>query len=94
MNTIVRKCVGKMKFLYRLAGCLPPAIKKTVPIACPVVQCYIDYGGSSWYAAMTWGDKNKLQIVQNKMGGFILDLRPKTHHMTDLTLRVPERARQ
>ncbi len=48
---------------------------------------------------MTQKAKNKLQIAQNKMVKFILDVQPKTHlrvdHMTDLNmLRVPERAKQ
>ncbi len=43
---------------------------------------------------MTQRDKNTLQIVQNKMVRFILDLQPRTHitveHMTELNiLRVP-----
>ncbi len=28
LDTIVRKCTGRVKFLYRQAGCLPKAIKR------------------------------------------------------------------
>ncbi len=43
--------------------------------------------------------KNKLQILQNKMIRFMLDLGPRTHtteeHMKDLNmLKIPNRAKQ
>ncbi len=60
-----------------------------------LVQSHLDYAISSWYAAMTQKAKTKLQIIQNKMTRFILDLGPRTHitteHMTGLTtLKIPE----
>ncbi len=97
LNTVVRKCTGRIKFLYRQAGCLPTSLKKT--LCQSLVQSHTDYAISSWYAAMTQRAKNKLQIVQNKMVRFILDLHPRTHltagDMTELNmLRVKERAKQ
>jgi len=97
LETIVKKCTGRITFLYRQAGCLPTALKKTLCQA--VVQCHLDCAISSWYAAMTQKAKHKLQTVQNKMVRFILDLEPRTHltvdHMKELNmLRVSDRAKQ
>ncbi len=97
LDTVVKKCNGRIKFLYRQAGCLPTAIKKT--LCQSLVQSHIDNAISSWYPAMTRRAKNKLQTIQNKMVRFILDLQPRTHltveYMTELhMLRVPERVKQ
>ncbi len=97
VDTIVKKCTGKIKFLYRQTGCLPKVVKRTL---CQLlVQCHLDYTVWSWYAALTQKAKRKLQILQNKMVRFILDLAPRTHltvdHMKELNLlRVPDRAKQ
>ncbi len=97
LDTVVRKCTGRIKFLHRQARCLPMAIKKT--LCQSLVQRRIDYVKSSWYAAMAQRAKNKLQIVQNKMIRFILNLQPRTHltvdHMIELNmLIVPEKAKR
>ncbi len=97
IDTIVRKCTGRIKFLYRQARCLPRALKKT--LCQSLVQSHIDYVISSWYAVITWKAKNKLQIIQNKVVRFILDLQPRTHltveHMRELNmLSVSEKAKQ
>ncbi len=83
--------------MYRQAGCLPKALKRT--LCQSLVQCHLDYGVSSWYAALTQITKRKLQILQNKMVIFILDLAPRTHltvdHMKELNLlRVSDKAKQ
>ncbi len=30
LETIVKKCTGRIKFMYRQAGCLPRAVKRTL----------------------------------------------------------------
>ncbi len=75
LDTIVKKWSGRIKFLHRQAGCLPKALKRT--LCQSLVQCHLDYAVSSWYAALTKKTKRKLQILQNKMVRFILDLAPK-----------------
>ncbi len=97
LATIVKKYTGRIRFLYRQAACLPKAVKRTV---CELlVQCHLDYAVSSWYAALIQKAKRKLQVLQNKMVRFILDLAPRTHvtvgHMKELNLlRVADRAKQ
>ncbi len=57
---------------------LPNGTKKTL---CQLlVQSHVVYAISSWYAAMSQKAKNKLQIIQNKMIRFILDLGPRTYN--------------
>ncbi len=97
LETIVKKCTDRIKFLYRQAVCLPTAVKKTLCLV--LVQSHLDYAIASWYAAMTQKAKHKLQTVQNKMVRFILDLKPRTHltvdHMKELNMfRVSDRAKQ
>ncbi len=97
LDKIVKKCTGRIKFLYRQAGCLPKAVKRT--LCQSLVQCHLDYAVSSWYAVLTQKAKRKLQILQNKKVRFILDLAPRTRltvdHMKELNLlRVSDRAKQ
>ncbi len=97
IDTILKKCNGRIKFLYRQARCFPTALKKT--LCQSLAQSRIDYAISSWYAAMSQKAKSKLQIIQKKMVRFILDLGPRTHitneHMSDLNiLRIPGRVEQ
>ncbi len=60
LDTVVKKCTGRIKFLYRQAGCLPKAVKRT--LCQSLVQYHLDYTVSSWYAALTQKAKRKLQI--------------------------------
>ncbi len=39
LDTVVKKCTGRIKFLYRQAGCLPAAIKKTL---CQALRFVLD----------------------------------------------------
>ncbi len=88
IDTILKKCNGRIKFLYRQARCFQTALKKT--LCQSLVQGNIYYAISSWYAAMSQKAKNKLHIIQNKMVRFILDLGPRIHitikHMSDLNI--------
>ncbi len=91
LGTLVKKYSGKIKFLYREARFLPRAIKKTLCKA--LVQCHIYYASIAlWYAVMMQRAKYKLQIVQNKIIRFMLDLKPRAHltvdHMTELNMHV------
>ncbi len=93
-DTIPKKCNGRIKFLYRQARCFPTELKKT--LCQSLVQSHVDYAITSWYAAMSQKAKTKLQIIQNKIVRFILDLGPRTHiitqHMSDLN--IPKNTRE
>ena len=73
------------------------AAKKTLCLA--LTQCNFDYCVSSWYPAMPQIAKKKLQIVQNKLVRFMLNLGPRDHvGVEQLTmlglLNVNDRAKQ
>ena len=40
-----------------------------------LIQCHFDYACSSWYPGLSKVLKNKLQVTQNKIIGFVLDSR-------------------
>ena len=42
-----------------------------------LIQCYFDYSCSSWYSSLSKHLKQKLQVCQNKMVRFILNLGPR-----------------
>ncbi len=97
LDYVVKKCSGRIKFLYRQARSFPRSLNKTLYQS--LVQSHLDYATSSWYAAMTQKAKNKLQILQNKIIRFTLDLGPRTHmteeHMKELNiLRIPNGVKQ
>ena len=43
-----------------------------------LLQCHFDYAVSSWYMGLSKGNKSKLQIAQNKIVRFILNLHPRS----------------
>ncbi len=72
-------------------------LKKKKKLCQSLVQSHLEYAISSWYTAMK--AKKKLQILQNKMIRFMLDLGPRTHiteeHTKELNmLKIPNRAKQ
>ncbi len=94
MKTVISKCNSRLKFLYRQAGCLPTATKKTL---CPALtQCNFDCSVSSWYPSMSQTAKKKLQ---NKLIRFMLNLGPRDHIGTEQLntlglLKVEDKAKQ
>ncbi len=56
---------------------LPTAAKKNLCLA--LTQCNFDYDVSSWYPSMSQTAKKKLQVVQNKLIKFMLNLGPSDH---------------
>ena len=42
-----------------------------------LIQCYFDYSCSSWYSSLSKHLKQTLQVCQNKMVRFILNLGPR-----------------
>lgn len=97
VSNIVSKVNGRLKFLYRNAKCLDPRSRKTLSTA--LIQCYFDYSCSSWYSGLGSGLTKKLQILQNKVVRFVLDLGPRTRINCDILdsvgmLSVPDRVSQ
>lgn len=74
---IIHKASARLKFLYRQGQFLNQKTRKT--LASALIQCHFDYSCSSWYSGLSQEMKNKLQIMQNKVVRFVLDLGPRDH---------------
>ena len=75
VSSIIQKVNARLKFLYRQAGCLDRGSRMTLSSA--LIQCYFDYSCSSWFSSLSKHLKQKLQVCQNKMVRFILNLGPR-----------------
>ena len=76
-QSVISKCMARLKFLYRHANCLDQYSRKTLCQA--LIQCHMDYSCSSWFSGLNKSFKSKLQICQNKIVRFILNLGPRSH---------------
>ena len=76
-RSIITKSTNKLKFLYRNARSLDSKSKAVLTSA--LIQCHFDYASAVWYSGLTQTFKTKLQIVQNKIIRFILDLPARSH---------------
>ena len=74
VSSIVQKVNSRLKFLYRQARFLDQKSKYSLCSA--LILCHLDYSSSSWYTGLSKTLKRKLQISQNKVLRFILDLSP------------------
>ena len=97
VNSIVAKCTSRLKFMYRHSSVLNHKSRKLLVSA--LIQSHFDYGVSAWYSATTKQCKRKLQVAQNKMARFILNLQPRSHiGQTELNsinfLNTSDRAKQ
>ena len=86
-----------MKFLYKYKDLLNFESRKTLCSA--LIQCLFDYSCSSWYPGINKDLKGKLQVAQNKVIRFILNLDNRAHIGNqelekDGFLQVPDRVKQ
>ena len=72
--SIVQKVNARLKFLYRHANVLNTQSRITLTSA--LIQCHFDYLCSSWFGGISKTLRQKLQVAQNKVVRFILDLKP------------------
>ncbi|CAL4061329.1 unnamed protein product, partial [Meganyctiphanes norvegica] len=97
VNEIIKKANSRLKFLYRCREMLNFESRKTLCSA--LIQCQFDYSCSSWYPGIGKGLQDKLQVMQNKIIRFILNLDNRAHiGNRELAktgfLKVPERVKQ
>ena len=74
---ILKKASSRLRFLYRYSNILNVKSRKTLCSA--LIQCHFDYSSSSWYSGINKGLKRKLQVMQNKMIRYILNLDSRAH---------------
>ena len=97
VNDIVNKVNSRIKFLYRQTHFMKIETKKL--LASAIVVPHFDYAIASWYCGLTKTLQNKLQLTQNRVIRFILNLHPKFHltgnefRRTNL-LNLSDRAKQ
>jgi hypothetical protein len=77
VSSIIRKANGKLKFLYRNRRCLNERTRKI--LCTSLILSHMDYAAMSWYYGLTSNLKGKLQVMQNKVVRFILELGPREH---------------
>ena len=97
VSNIIKKASSRLKFLYRYKDMLNEKSRKIMCSA--LIQCHFDYCCSSWYTSLNKNLKNKLQVMQNKMIRFMLNLGYRAHIGTVEYERinmfpVPDRVRQ
>ena len=97
INEVVKKANSRIRFLYKFKDMLDQKCRKLLCIA--LIQCHLDYCSSAWFSGLSKFHRKKLQIVQNKMVRFILNLDYRSHvgqHELDTLdmLKVDDRARQ
>ena len=79
VSSIIKKVNQRLKFLYRNKNCLSLQSRKT--LCSTLIQCQFDYACACWYEGLTKNMKDKLQIAQNKIVRFLLNL----HHRKSVT---------
>ena len=76
-SKVLSKVNGRLKFLIRKSKFLD--LKTRISVVNAIIQCHFDYACSSWFSGLSASTKSKLQICQNKLIRFVLDLSPRTH---------------
>jgi len=76
-SSIINKANARLKFLYRKSDYLTVHIKRLLVLS--LIQCHFDYACCSWYYGLTKFWKDKLQVTQNKLIRFVLNLGKRSH---------------
>jgi hypothetical protein len=76
-RSVLQKANARLKYLYRKKDYLTQHTKKLLVMS--LIQCHFDYCCSIWYPGLSQVLKNKLQITQNKLIRFVLDLDARSH---------------
>ena len=76
-ESVIKKANARLKFLYRKKDYLTQHTKRLLVLS--LVQCHFDYACSVWYNGLTQSLKHKLQVTQNKLIRFVLNLDPRAH---------------
>ena len=77
VDALIKKASGRLKFLYRHSQYFNQKLCKGLCSA--LLQCYLDYCCTSWFTSLSKECQRKLQVTQNKMIRYILNLSPRDH---------------
>ena len=75
-RSVIKKANSRMQFLYRKKQFL---IYHTKLLAMSLIQCHFDFASPVWFYGLTKDLKSKLQVTQNKLIRFVLNLEPISH---------------
>ena len=75
--SVIQKANARLKFLYRKRNVLNLTTKKLLVMS--LIQCHFDYACSFWYPGLSKVLKNKLQVTQNKIIRFVLNMDSRAH---------------
>jgi len=75
--SVIKKVNSRLKFLYRKRDFLTFHTKKLLVMA--IAQCHFDYASNVWFHSVTSSLRSKLQVTQNKVIRFVLDLDTRAH---------------
>jgi len=76
-RSVIKKTNSRLKFLYRKKHVLAYHTEKH--LAMSLIQCHFDYASPVWFYGLTKDLKSKLQVSQNKLITFVLNLEPRSH---------------
>ena len=97
VNNIIGKSTSRLKLLYRHKDLFNKKTRKLLTKS--LILCHYDYAIAAWYMGLTSKNKKRLQVAQNKVARFVLELNNRAHiGQNELdrvgVLRVEDRARQ
>ena len=78
---LVKKCAGRISFLYRHKDVLNFKCRKLLCAA--LIMPYMNYCCSSWYSGLSSKLRSRLDVLQRRMVRFIFSLEPRTHVGTE-----------
>ena len=90
----LKNCAGRLAFLYRQSFLLDQHCRKI--LCSSLIQPYMDYCCSTWYSALSYNLKCRLDVLQRKMVRFIYRIGPRDHvdnsNLRNLSwLSIPDR---
>ena len=77
VTAIVSKVTTRLKFLYRYRDHLTFMPRKILAQA--LILSHFDYSIRAWYMSLSKKHRTALQVAQNKVVRFVLDLGPRSH---------------
>ena len=77
VNNIIKKSSDRLKFMYRQGKYLDTYTRRLLCNA--LIQPLFDYCATSWYVNIPKKSKKQLQVMQNKVIRYILNLSPRSH---------------
>ena len=77
VTSFIQKANARLKFLYRKQRFLNFKTKKLLVML--MIQCHFDYACSFWYPGISKFLRNRLQVTQNNIIRFILQMDLRSH---------------